>query len=94
MPRTQPAKAVENKAQKAGDSHLMPGLINPICNAFDHPKRHLTTRGIARQMGIAETFAVTAILRDTRRELVELRGMVARQTSHGFGLIVGGKLAA
>lgn len=85
----------------ANDQHLMPGLINPVCAAFDHPKRHLTTRGVARQMRMAETFAVSALLRDTRRELNELRSMVARAlgsdpkaaTVREFRVFNGGRVA-
>jgi hypothetical protein len=56
-----------------GDQHMMPGLIEPLVREFDAPRKHLTTRGVARNKGVPETFVVTALLRDTRQEMRELR---------------------
>lgn len=94
----------ENTTAKAGDKatdhHLMPGLIDPLCDAFDNPRRHLTTRGVARQKRIAETFVISALLRDTRNELFQLRGMLARIAARKpdnvreFRVMTGGRSAA
>ncbi len=72
-------QTAENAAKSVGDHHMMPGLVDPLVEAFDNRKKHLTTRGVARENGVSETFVVSALFRDLRREVGELRGMVARR---------------
>lgn len=79
MPRRKPMQTAENATKNVGDHHIMPGLVDELVEAFDNPKKHLTTRGVAREKRVAETFVVSALFRDIRREVGELRGMVARR---------------
>jgi hypothetical protein len=68
---------VEIRPAKVGkDHHMMPGLVAPLVSAFHAPRKCLTTRGVAREQGVAETFVHTALFRDVYREIAELRALV------------------
>jgi hypothetical protein len=72
-------EVADNKPQSHCDDHLMPGLVPQLVNTFLTPRKHLTTRGVARRKKVAETFVTTALFREVFREIREIRGLVGRK---------------
>lgn len=71
-----PPQRAETSRSKACDDHLMPGLISQIVDTFQTPRKHLTTRGVARRKRIPEALVTTALIRDLYQEVEDLRRLL------------------
>ena len=68
MEKERGVKAIEKKPVKGDVDHLMPGLIPIVVNMFDGPGC-LTTRAVAKRLGVSATVVESALIRDTRETL-------------------------
>lgn len=76
LTRKPPQRADNADQNVCTDDHLMPGLVTQLVDSFFTPRKHLTTRGVARRKRVAETHVNTALFRDLYQEVTELRQIV------------------
>ena len=76
-----PPQRAETSRAKVCDDHLMPGLVTQIVDTFQTPRKHLTTRGVARRKRLPEALVTTALFRDLYKEVAELRQLFGTRSA-------------